>query len=243
MRIRMVGATDIGRRRKTNQDSIYYDEPQGIGIVADGIGGRKGGGLASAMIVDGLKRAFLESDRIRHEEITPFVTSAIDRTNQAIIERGVIENESAGMGTTVNFLIFVGDRLHVAHVGDSRTYLFYRDHLWQLTIDHNIETFIARGWMPKSALHPNTKGSALVRSIGLSVRCEVEVYEIPLRSGQIYLTCSDGLTGMVDDRRIAALISANLQNFESLPKILIDEALRNGGKDNVTVLLSQVKEA
>lgn len=238
----MAGLTDIGRRRKNNQDCIYFDEPQGIGVVADGIGGRKGGALASAMIVDGLKRAFLDSDRIRHEEINPFVTSAIDRLNGEIIERGKSEEDTAGMGTTLNFLMFVGDRLHLAHIGDSRTYLYYRGHMFQLTIDHNLQTFVERGWLPRSSVQPGMKAEALVRSIGLSAKCEPDVYQLSLRPGEILLTCSDGLTGMLSDRRIAQLIGQHERAIENLPQVLINEANAAGGKDNITVLVSQIRE-
>lgn len=238
----MAGLTDIGRRRKNNQDSLYFDEPQGIGIVADGIGGRKGGALASAMIVEGLKRAFLESDRIRHEEINPFVTSAIDRINGEIIERGKYEEDTSGMGTTLNFLMFVGDKLHLAHIGDSRTYLYYREHMFQLTIDHNLQTFVERGWLPRSSMQPGMKMEALVRSIGLSQKCEPDVYQLDLRPGEILLTCSDGLTSMVSDKRIAQIIAQNERSIERLPQILVNEANAAGGKDNITVLVTQIRE-
>ena len=239
MLVNMVGATDIGRKRKTNQDSIFFDEPQGLGIVADGIGGRKGGEIASSLAVNGLRKAFLASDRIRHEEINSFLVSAVDKVNQEIIERGNHESEIAGMGTTINCVMFVGDKCHIAHIGDSRTYLWYEKHLFLLTLDHNVGNFVERGWLPKAA--SGTRDGALVRAVGLAQRCEVDIYEMKLRKGQIFLTCSDGLSGMVEDRQIAKLISENVHQFEKLPQILIDAANRNGGKDNITVLLSQVK--
>lgn len=153
----MIGATDVGRRRKSNQDSLYYDEPAGFGIVADGIGGRSGGEIASSMAVNGLRKAFLNSERIRHEEITPFLVNAVDRMNLEIVERGRRETEIQGMGTTLNCLMFVGDKLHIAHVGDSRTYLYYKKHLYQLTLDHSVGNFLERGWLPKSAVAPGEK--------------------------------------------------------------------------------------
>ena len=141
MRIRMVGATDVGRRRKANQDSLFYDAAQGIGIVADGIGGRSGGEVASSMAVNGLRKAFLDVDMIRHEEIHPFLTSSIDRINQSLLDKGAQDSSLYGMGTTLNCLMFVGDKLHLAHIGDSRTYLYSKRHLFQLTLDHNVKTF------------------------------------------------------------------------------------------------------
>jgi PPM family protein phosphatase len=237
----MVGATDVGRRRKNNQDSIYYDEVSGIGIVADGIGGRQGGEIASSMAVNGLKRAFLNCDRIRHEEINPFLITTIDKTNLEIVERGRSDHRKSGMGTTLNFLMFVGDKVHVAHVGDSRTYLYYKKHFFQLTLDHSVGNFLRRGWLPSTALHAGAKEEALVRAMGLGDNCDVDIYELKLEPGQLFLTCSDGLSGMITDRRIAKIISENFDNFDRLPKLLVDAANQAGGKDNITVLLSYVE--
>lgn len=241
VQVKMVGATDIGRRRKTNQDSLFYDEPAGFGIVADGIGGRSGGEIASSMVVDGLRQAFLNSDKIRHEEIGPFLASAIDRMNSEILERGRRDADLTGMGTTLNSLMFVGDKLHLAHVGDSRTYLYFKKSLFQLTLDHSVGNFLQRGWLPRSAIQAGAKEGALVRAIGLSDRCEFDVYEVPLKPMQVFLTCSDGLTSMVEDRKIAQLISEHIDQLEKLPKVLIDAANAAGGKDNITVLISMVK--
>lgn len=241
MQVRMVGATDVGRRRKSNQDSLYYDEPAGFGIVADGIGGRNGGEIASSMAVNGLRKAFMNSDRIRHEEINPFLQTSIDKMNLEILEKGRREAEIAGMGTTLNCLMFVGDKLHLAHVGDSRTYLYYKKHLFQLTLDHNVGNFLERGWLPKTAVQPGAKDGALVRAMGLAERVDVDIYEVPLKSGQVFLTCSDGLSGMIEDRKTAQIITENLDQFEKLPKLLIDAANAAGGKDNITVLLSHVR--
>jgi protein phosphatase len=237
----MIGATDVGRRRKSNQDSLYYDELSNFGIVADGIGGRKGGEIASSLAVNGLRKAFMNSDRIRHEEVGPFLVSAVDKMNSEILERGRKEQEILGMGTTLNCLMFVGEKLHIAHVGDSRTYLYYKKHLFQLTLDHSVGNFLERGWLPKSAVQPGAKEGALVRALGLGERIDVDIYEIALKPGQLFLTCSDGLTGMVEDRRIAQIITENLDQFESLPKLLIDAANAAGGRDNITVLLSHVR--
>ena len=240
MRIKMSGSTHVGRVRKNNQDSFYFDSTHGIAIVADGIGGRKGGEVASQMAVAGMKDEFIKADCLRTEEINPFLSSTVDRVNQGIIERGELDPSIKGMGTTLNFLLFVADKLHIAHLGDSRTYLYDRGHLWQLTLDHNIETFIERGWMKQSDIAPNTQEGDLVRSMGLAGRCEADLYEIKLRSGQIFLTCSDGLTGMVSDRKISEIITQNANNISKLPKVLIDAANQNGGKDNITVVVSQV---
>ena len=241
MQIRMIGATDVGRRRKTNQDSLYYDEPAGFGIVADGIGGRSGGEIASSMAVNGLRKAFLATDRIRHEEVAPFLINTIDAMNTEILERGRREAEITGMGTTLNCLMFVGEKLHLAHVGDSRTYMFYKRHLFQLTLDHSVGNFLQRGWLPKSAVAQGAKEAALVRAMGLSDRCDVDIYEVPLKPGQLFLTCSDGLSGMIEDRKIAKILTDHFNTFEKIPNLLIEAANQAGGRDNITVLISMVK--
>lgn len=241
MQVRMIGATDVGRKRKTNQDSLYYDEPAGFGIVADGIGGRSGGEIASSMAVNGLRKAFLATDRIRHEEVAPFLINTIDAMNTEILERGRREADITGMGTTLNCLMFVGDKLHLAHVGDSRTYMFYKKHLFQLTLDHSVGNFLQRGWLPKSAIAAGAKEAALVRAMGLAERCDVDIYDIPLKPGQLFLTCSDGLSGMIDDRRMAKILTESYGQFEKIPRILIDAANQAGGRDNITVLISMVK--
>ena len=241
LQVRIVGATDLGRRRKNNQDSLYFDNGASFGIVADGIGGRNGGEIASSMVVNGLRKCLLSCDRLQHEEVTPFLTSSIDRVNRAVIDRGHQEEAIRGMGTTLNCVMFAGDSLHLAHVGDSRTYLYYKKHLFQLTLDHSVGNFLARGWLPKSAVQPGAKDDALVRAVGLMERCEIDLCEFKLQPGQIFLTCSDGLSSMVDDAAIARLITQNLDRFDKLPSILIDAANEAGGRDNITVMLSKVR--
>lgn len=242
MQIRMYGATDVGRVRSNNQDSLYFNQKQGLAIVCDGIGGRKGGELASSLAVDGIRRAIIDCDSLRHEEITNFLSTTVDRVNRGIIERGRAEIDKEGMGTTLNCLLFVGDKVYIAHLGDSRTYLYYQGYMWQLTLDHNLEVYVERGWLPPEALNGKSKSAALVRSLGLSEHCEVDIYEKRVKPGEIFITCSDGLSGMVGDRKIAAIIKENLNRVDQIPSLLIAEANRKGGRDNITVVLSEVKD-
>ena len=239
----MAGATDIGLKRKGNQDSIFYDEPHGLGIVADGIGGRRGGEVASSIAVSSIKRIFMESDQVRYGEINSFLASTVERINQDILARGQSEPAISGMGTTLNCILFVGNKLHIAHVGDSRSYLYQDGQFFQLTLDHNVETFTERGWIKQSQVAANAKPEALVRALGLTPGVEVDVYEIDLVPGQIFLTCSDGLTGMVSDKEICEIIKRYRNRFDDLPQKLIEAALAGGGRDNITVLVSEVRES
>lgn len=239
MRIEMYGATDMGRIRKNNQDSLFFNAELGLLIVADGIGGRKGGEIASSTAVNGIKEAYLNCDSLRHEEVEPFLIKSIDQVNKEIIARGT-HSGLEGMATTLNCLLFVGEKAFICHMGDSRTYLYYKSNLWQLTLDHNVENYVERGWLPDGSLAMNPKPGALVRALGLSEQCEVDIYELKLQPGEILLTCSDGLTGMVNDRRILRIIKEYENRLYELPQRLIQEANEAGGQDNVTVVISAV---
>lgn len=134
----MFGATDMGRVRKNNQDSLFFNAELGLLIVADGIGGRKGGEIASSTAVTGIKEAYLNCDSLRHEEVEPFLIKTIDRVNKDIINKGLSTPALEGMATTLNCILFVGEKAFICHMGDSRTYLYFKGNLWQLTLDHNI---------------------------------------------------------------------------------------------------------
>ncbi len=245
MQIRMAGVTHIGRRRKNNQDSLFFDEGHGIGVVADGIGGRKGGEIASTLVVEGVREVFLGSDVIRHEEITPFLATTVDQVNATVFQFGRLNEGYAGLGSTLECIFFSGDMVYVAHVGDSRTYLFEDGHFFQLTLDHNVENFVDRGLVNRDSLaDPRIRGSALVKAIGLQSRCETDICRIKRRPGQLYLSCSDGLSSMISDKEIAAILSRHSGGPGSLQKAaeeLVDAANAAGGRDNVTVLLARVE--
>ena len=239
LRIEMFGATDMGRVRKNNQDSLFFNAELGLLIVADGIGGRKGGEVASSLAVNGIKEAYLNCESLRHEEVEPFLIQSIDHVNKEIITKG---NGSPveGMATTLNCILFVGEKAFICHMGDSRTYLYFKNNLWQLTLDHNVENYVERGWLPDGTLAANPKKGALVRALGLSTQCEVDIYELKLQPGEILLTCSDGLSGMVNDKKMLRIIKEYEDRLYELPQRLIQEANEAGGQDNITVVISHV---
>ncbi len=240
MRLRMIGDSHVGKRRKINQDSIFYDAKLGLGVVCDGIGGRAAGDKASSLVVDFLQHSYRQSTKIAQTDTIPYLIDSINQANLTLLDRSKADESLMGMGTTVNCLAFRGDKLFLGHVGDSRTYLYYRGQLFQLTMDHSVEEFSKRGWLSQAVLNRNPKKDALVRAIGLFQNLDVDVIEIRLREKFIFLTCSDGLSGMVTDKRILDLMRKHETELEKLPEILIKEANRMGGDDNITVLLSQV---
>jgi protein phosphatase len=237
----MIGDSHIGKRRKINQDSIFYDAKLGLGVVCDGIGGRAAGEKASSLVVDFLQHSYRQSTKIGQADTTPYLIDTINQANLTLIERSRTDEALLGMGSTVNCLAFKGDKLFIGHVGDSRTYLYHKGHMFQLTMDHSVEEFTKRGWLSQAVLNRNPKKGALVRAIGLFQNLDVDVIEIRLREKFIFLTCSDGLSGMVSDQRILELMRKHENELEKLPDVLIKEANKMGGGDNITVLLSQVE--
>lgn len=236
----MFGNSDIGCVRKVNQDYIVFEENIGYGLVADGIGGRPGGDVASKLVVESISNAVINTEKIRFDSVASFMVAEIDRANMKLIQFGEKNHTYKGLGTTLNFVFFLGAHLYIAHIGDSRTYLFFREHLFQMTIDHNLGTFINRGLISSNSALKNSNQAALTRAVGLSNTVEVDVLEKKISDGEIYLTASDGLFDMVDDTVIRRIISEYQGRLQDLPDRLILEAKRNGGKDNITVLVSRV---
>ena len=191
-----------------------------------------------------MREVFLGAGQLPESEIGTFLSSQIVDINRTIIEQGRQSEKFDGMGTTLNCVVFVQGKIFIAHVGDSRTYLLTKGHLFQLTIDHNVETFIKRGLIPKNGVHKGVKGSALMRAIGLVEEVEIDIYDKKLAQGEIYLTASDGLFDMINDQSIASIISKNLgSGLDKTVQALIHAANEAGGRDNITVLLSKVIEA
>ncbi len=237
----MVGSTDIGMKRKNNQDSIFFDSNLKLGIVCDGIGGRNGGEVASSLAVNTIRKYIQKKSDQKDVSISRLMKDAIRKANQAILISSEENPEYSGMGTTINGLIFDGKKAYVGHVGDSRTYFYYQGNLWQVTMDHSVADFLKHGLIDPNIITKNAKPDALVRALGLKEELEVDVYELPLVKGGLILSCSDGLSGMVSDEEILKIIDKNIQNLQSLPKLLIAEANRMGGQDNITVFIAHVE--
>lgn len=240
MKITMFGGTDVGCVRKMNQDSIAYDEALGFGVVADGIGGRPGGEIASKIVTSTISNNIKSSDKIRHDSLTSFIMAQLDEANHKVLSYGRSHANYAGLGSTVNFLYFSGTDLHIAHVGDSRTYLFYKEHMFQLTVDHNLGTFIKRGLIDPNSISGTIKPAALMRAMGLKDHLESDFLSKKVKNGEMYLTASDGLFDMVADTTIRRILSEGQHDPSHLPQRLITEANKNGGVDNITVLISKV---
>ena len=233
MRLRAGVVSDCGIVRSANEDSFLLRP--GLYAVCDGMGGARAGEVASQMACLGLlgvDPAFAGGDELRQ---------AIVKSNLAIIQRSTSESELLGMGTTLTAALLRDDTLLVAHVGDSRAYVLRGDRLVQMTADHSwVGEMVRRGEITaaQAAKHPHR--SVITRALGTDLDLDPDVVELPVEAGDRVLLCSDGLTGMVDDETIAHIMSLGA-DAQATAQSLVDAALENGGEDNVTVLVVDVR--
>jgi protein phosphatase len=248
------GATDPGCVRERNEDSLAIEPSLGLMVVADGMGGHNSGEVASRLAVDTIleyARKWIGGETlivpeggdpalsVRARQLSAIVQVA----NTMIFEKSRAFPKDHGMGTTVVAVLADGDRLTVAHVGDSRLYLLRGGLLQQLTEDHSLVAdqvrhgLISREQGEKSALQ-----NILTRALGTEERAAPDLSEHPILPGDSFLLCSDGLTKMVPESEIVRIVSAN-PSCEAAAKALVDEARRAGGLDNVTVVLARRRTA
>ena len=235
VRIRAAAKSDVGRARERNEDAYLVQQP--VFAVADGMGGHRGGNVASALALESLT----EVEAPAEGEPSPLVEE-IKRANVRILERGSADRDLRGMGTTVTAVHADGDKAHVAHVGDSRAYLLREGTLQQLTEDHTlVQRMVREGKLSteEAATHP--RRSILTRALGVEEEVDVDELTLDLHPGDRVLLCTDGLTSMVERERIQEVLEAE-RDPERACDALIAEANAAGGDDNITVVLLDVVE-
>lgn len=234
--------TDVGRTRMVNQDYVFSClEPVGnlpnLFIVADGMGGHQAGDFASSYSV----KKFLESVSLSLQRNPHKIfADAIRYANRELIEKSKSNPELRGMGTTMVALTIIGDKAYVANVGDSRLYLM-EDSLMQITVDHSlVQEMIKLGELSRedARLHPDK--NIITRAVGAGRDINADYFEFTITKDSILLMCSDGLSNMVDDDQIAVLLKS-AEAPEKVGKKLIETANRNGGKDNIAVIVINSK--
>ncbi len=236
--LKTFSITDIGLKRKINQDYVFSSEMQvgalpNLFIVADGMGGHKAGDYASReatkMIVESIKNS---------EESSPvwLIRAAVELANRKLLEKARESEDYAGMGTTMVVATIIEDCLYVANVGDSRLYIV-NDEITQVTKDHSlVEEMIRMGGIDEEAAKYHPKKNVITRAVGGAEEIEIDFFEIQLMPGDIILMCSDGLTNMLDDEEIKLIIKKQRDVIEKAEE-LVKEANANGGRDNITVTI------
>ena len=238
--LRHAVKTDVGRRRSENQDSygIASSVHVNLYIVADGMGGARGGATASALAVNLIPRVSIDSQGILTEHS---LKEAIEKTNDVIYSQGSTHSSLAGMGTTVVALAFLGDRAVVAHVGDSRIYLLRDGELKQLTRDHTlVQELVESGAIAEKDAENHPVSHMLTRSLGPTSHVEVDARTLdePVKEGDRFLLCCDGLFNMVPVNELQKIVSS--VEPEAAAERLIELANERGGTDNITVEIIEV---
>jgi serine/threonine protein phosphatase PrpC len=238
-----IGRSDIGLVRTMNQDAFVTMDHLGFWAVADGMGGHAGGEVAAqSAIATAAARAELFADPLRNGHCTPqdFLQEVMTQAHDTVLERARLDPRLAGMGTTlVTLLITDGatPTAHLAHVGDSRGYLFRDGRLTQSTRDHTlIETYLAQGIVTPATAKTHPERHVLTKAIGIAHSAEPDHSAYLLAPSDILLLCSDGLTKMLENADIADILVHAQGNPTRICDRLIETALARGGEDNVTVV-------
>jgi protein phosphatase len=272
----VAGLTDVGRDRKLNEDLFYYrvvqasdEEPLGLFVVADGMGGHLAGEVASQWAVQTLKRELaplfrpqdpsvtrrLDAEalaavgsgvtvRLEETDRARLLEHAMERANQVLLGyAGTHPQEAGDMGSTLTLAIVEDNRATVAHVGDSRAYLWRDGRLRQLTEDHSVPgALLKQGRLTPEEAHHHPHRHVLFRCLGLKPNIEVDIYpSVALRPADMLLLCSDGLWDMLYPAdRLAALLTRD-DGPQAICRRLVDAANEAGGEDNITVVLVRVE--
>jgi len=237
-----AGATDVGQVRMANQDAFgeFRDEERRrhMLLVADGMGGHRGGEVASSMTVDTVRELFGAEDGPPGE----FIVAALQSANGRVFDRAATDGSLAGMGTTAVAMLFdATSEAWIAHVGDSRCYRLRDGVLVQLTDDHSVVgELVRRGQLTPEEARVHPQSNEILRAIGTQPDVAVDVQSVDVRPGDRYLLCSDGLSGMVTDDEIAEVLGS--RSPEDAVRTLIERANLAGGTDNITVQIGEVGE-
>lgn len=254
MKITYQAITDVGRKRKGNEDSLFVNAVQNLFVVADGMGGHAAGEIASKVAVDAINEFVLLTGG--DEEITwPFgldenmsydgnrLKTAIRYANRKVLEATKEKSEYEGMATTVAAVLVDGDTANLGHVGDSRVYLVRDGKISQLTADHSwVNEQIQSGVISADQARTHPLRNVVTRALGGKPDLQVDMKVHKIQSGDILLLCSDGLTTMIPDEDIGRVVLESEGDVEKAAKALVATANARGGEDNITVVLMRFDE-
>jgi PPM family protein phosphatase len=254
MKVQAHGLTDVGRKRKHNEDTFLVEESLGLYVVADGMGGHAAGEVASAQAVEVVRSVIAENAALFQqyaENIEDFdlrdrcqrvVEKAIQRASAQIFAMAQKDEGKRGMGTTCVLLVRAGPKGFVGHVGDSRVYLLRNGQAYQLTEDHTlVNAQLKQGLITREEAEKATFANVITRSVGYQESVQVDTLLTDLLPGDRFLLCSDGLSGYVKDDEWAKFLAAAPP--DELPPKLVQLANHRGGKDNITVVVLSVEGA
>jgi len=252
-KITIIGLTDKGLVRRKNEDSIGFDSALGLVVLADGMGGHRGGEIASGMAVDTiiseLQQRLPQIDAGEIDETSGFskesicIQDAVVTANQLVYQTAETNPEHKGMGTTIVVLQFYNNSFSLAHIGDSRCYRLRANKFEQITRDHSLlQELIDRGFYTPEEARNSMNKNLVTRALGIDPIVMPDIQEDIVLKNDIYLLCSDGLTDLVEDEDIYLTIMQFSANLEEAAKQLITKANKKGGKDNISVMLCRIDD-
>ena len=245
--LRFAARTDLGRIRENNEDKFDFYEVEDLTLlaargsfyaVADGMGGHAAGQIASELALKNVVANYYDSPT---EEIPTALLESISAANEAIYNIAVMIPERSGMGTTLTAAVFAEDRVYVAQVGDSRAYLMRDGEIRQVTFEHSwVAEHVRMGGMTSEEAELSPYRNVITRALGTQASVEPEVFVEEARAGDLWVLCTDGLTGHVADSEILQVAAAN-PPAESARQ-LIELANARGGRDNITVFVISIRD-
>ena len=240
MEVEFSGATDRGKRRKSNEDSFGVFKDLNFAIVADGMGGHAGGEVASRLAVETVHQAILQNS---HKNSQERLDNALQKANTHILETAKKDPALSGMGTTVVTFLLSGKSVHIGYAGDSRAYLYRESKLQQITEDHSlVRDYIRKGLLTPEEAKQNPLKHVITRALGTHETIQIDHRSVLLGGDDIFLLCSDGLSNMVSLDELQRGLAAPRRNLDETCKGLIHQANENGGSDNITLVLVHCRE-
>ena len=232
-----AAASDTGRKRRRNEDSYVIAPP--LFAVADGMGGAQAGEIASKLAAVALEETDLGA--LSGEER---VKSLIQEANRRVYERSNADPNASGMGTTITVALVEDSGVTIGHVGDSRAYRYRGSSIEQITEDHSlVNELMKSGKLSPEEAETHPQRSVITRALGTDPDVDVDSFIVEAQTGDVFLLCSDGLTTMVDDDGILAVLEQHHDDLDRATKSLVSAANRGGGEDNITVIAFAISDA
>mgnify|MGYP000088421998 CR=1 FL=1 len=240
-KIEWHGRTDVGLIRPNNEDTYLIDPDCSYCLVADGMGGAAAGETASQIFAQSAKEMLCNNGSLTDQQVVDRVHTVFRTANERILAHVVRHPDHHGMGCTAELLAFTASGFIIGHIGDSRTYRLRQGVLKQLTKDHSlVQEQIDQGLITPEQARSHKMRNIILRAVGVKPSPSLDILRGPIFSGDIFLLCSDGLTDMVEDSKISSILEGR-DSVQLKVEALVESAKEAGGKDNITVVLSEIK--
>ena len=232
---RVAAVTDPGRTRRHNEDAYVIEPP--LFAIADGMGGAQAGEVASRLATAALKESAANDGGEQR------ISDLIQEANRRVYDRSSSDPNTSGMGTTITVALVEDDHVSFGHVGDSRAYLIRAAQMEQLTEDHSlVNELLKTGKLSREEAETHPQRSVITRALGTDPDVDVDTFSVRVKSGDLFLLCSDGLTDMVSEESILDVVERNRGDIDGALRALVKAANRGGGQDNITVVAFEIAD-